>query len=56
MIILHLWLWPALIGAIAAAPPSAAGAQKAAEVAKLRSELEKALEENDGAAVRRIWD
>ncbi|KAH8289739.1 hypothetical protein KR054_010197 [Drosophila jambulina] len=50
MLIRHLWLWPVLFGVLAAAPPpgSASVAQKAAEVAKLRSELEKALEENDG--------
>ncbi|KAH8250475.1 hypothetical protein KR038_003439 [Drosophila bunnanda] len=48
MLTLHLLLWPVLFGALAAAPPSATIAQKAAEVAKLRSELVKALEDNDG--------
>ncbi|XP_017086782.1 uncharacterized protein LOC108118540 [Drosophila eugracilis] len=45
MLILHLLLWPTII-ASGPSPPSAA--QKA-EVTKLRGELEKALEENEGA-------
>ncbi|XP_020802753.1 uncharacterized protein LOC110179517 [Drosophila serrata] len=49
MLILHLVLWPVLFGALSAAPPAATVSQKAAEVAKLRSELVKALEDNDGA-------
>ncbi|KAH8342218.1 hypothetical protein KR059_007442 [Drosophila kikkawai] len=48
MLVLHLLLWPVLFGTLAAAPPSASVAQKAAEVAKLRSELEKALDDNEG--------
>ncbi|XP_016998578.2 uncharacterized protein fs(1)N [Drosophila takahashii] len=46
MLIWHLLLWPAII-AIASATSAA---QKKAEVAKLRSELEKALEEDDAVA------
>lgn len=46
MLIWHLLLWPALI---ASAPPRPLTDQKA-EVAKLRSELEKALEHDDGGA------
>ncbi|XP_033171872.1 uncharacterized protein LOC117148548 [Drosophila mauritiana] len=45
MLIWHLLLWPALI---ASAPPRPFANQKA-EVAKLRGELEKALEYDDGA-------
>ncbi|XP_016948778.1 uncharacterized protein LOC108023667 [Drosophila biarmipes] len=45
MLIFHLLLWPAII----ASTPSTPSAAQKAEVAKLRSELEKALEDDDGA-------
>ncbi|KAI8033819.1 uncharacterized protein LOC128265144 isoform X1 [Drosophila gunungcola] len=45
MLLLHLLLWPALIDSI----PSPPSASQKAEVAKLRGELEKALEEDGGA-------
>ncbi|KAH8366688.1 hypothetical protein KR084_011853 [Drosophila pseudotakahashii] len=49
MLIWHLLLWPAIIVIASARAPPSAATQKKAEVAKLRSELEKALEEDDGA-------
>ncbi|XP_016976896.1 uncharacterized protein LOC108042915 isoform X2 [Drosophila rhopaloa] len=45
MLLLHLLLWPALIASV----PSPPSASLKAEVAKLRGELEKALEEGDEA-------
>nr|XP_016937233.1 uncharacterized protein LOC108015338 [Drosophila suzukii] len=45
MLILHLLLWPAIIASL----PSSPSAVQKAEVAKLRSELEKALEDDGGA-------
>jgi len=51
MLILHLLLWPAIIASL---PSSPSAAQKA-EVAKLRSELEKALEDDGGAPVGKLY-